>query len=421
MALLFTLLCGSAVLTMGYFSYYFTQGHFSTVTEEIIDGEMKYLTMHSDLSEAPLRSDRMFRLVDSGRQYPVDIPAADEFTEGNVVIFHHADTDKTFAAKQYDYKDNSKLIVGVDITQTRADFNFLLGMSILSIVLMLMVILFSYLISLFVVSGTNRIARTAQAIMHTGDLSQRLNVSSTWDDLGNMSIVLNSMLDRIEQLMLSIKQVSDNIAHDLRTPLTRLKNHLEEIEHNPDSDSIQQVVAETDHILNTFNALLRISRIETAQQKSDFTEVDLKTILGDVISLYEPVMEEKAIQIDLVLCEAKIMGDRNLLFQAFANLLDNAIKFSPQHGNVSMRSYLEDDQIVIFISDDGPGVPASEREKIFQRFYRGESSRTSTGTGLGLSLVKAVVDLHSGSITLTDTDSGTTIRIAFKMNAGFDS
>ena len=170
---------------------------------------------------------------------------------------------------------------------------------------MLLVIVFSYVISMFVVSGTNKIATTAQAIMETGDLSQRLKESSGWDDIGNMSNVLNSMLDRIEQLMEGIKQVSDNIAHDLRTPVTRLKNHLEQIEKDPDSDSIHQIVAEADNILNTFNALLRISRIEQAQQKSDFEEVDLKLILNDVISLYEPVIEEKQLQFDSDVCEAK--------------------------------------------------------------------------------------------------------------------
>lgn len=289
-------------------------------------------------------------------------------------------------------------------------------LSILSIALMIIVIAASFVISIFVVSRTNRIALTAKDIMDTGDLSQRIIIDSRWDDLSNMAYVLNAFLDRIEVLMQGIRQVSDNIAHDLRTPLTRLRNNLETLRSQDLSDEMQPVyevmISEADHLLNTFNALLRIARIETGKQKTQFVDINFKKIVCDVIDLYEPLAEEKHISITSDLSEAQYNGDRDLIFQALANILDNAIKFTPTDGAISIKLTRSEGRSILTIRDNGPGIPEGEQDKVFDRFYRSESSRTTPGNGLGLSLVEAVVKLHAGSISLKNLGPGLEIRLS---------
>ena len=291
----------------------------------------------------------------------------------------------------------------------------MLKLSLLAIILMAAVICISFFISVFVVSRTNRIAHTAREIMETGNLAQRITVDSRWDDLSYVSSVLNAFLDRNQDLVEGVKRVSDNIAHDLRTPLTRLRNNLEALKKKnegtvaADADAL---IAEADHLLSTFNALLRIARIETAQQRN-FTPVQLGDMLRDVVDLYEPVAEEKGIVISLHAEDIPYVGDKNLLFQAFANLADNAIKFGPPGSSIEIALKKEGAAIVCIVSDHGPGIPAAERDKVFRRFYRGEQSRTTQGNGLGLSLVQAVVGLHGGRIVLGNAEPGLSVKITF--------
>ena len=174
----------------------------------------------------------------------------------------------------------------------------------------------------------------------------------------------------------------------------------------------EALIAEADHLLSTFNALLRIARIETAQQRS-FTPVQLDDMLQDVVDLYEPVAEEKGMKISLHAENTPYVGDKNLLFQAFANLVDNAIKFGPPDSAIDILLKKEGAAVTCTVSDHGPGIPASERDKVFRRFYRGEQSRTTQGNGLGLSLVQAVVALHGGRITLGDAAPGLSAKITF--------
>jgi len=293
--------------------------------------------------------------------------------------------------------------------------NLMLTLSVLAIALMAMVILVSYLISFFVVSRTNRIAQTAREIMETGNLSQRIEVDSRWDDLSYVSTVLNTFLERNQDLVESIKRVSDNIAHDLRTPLTRLRNNLETLKRKSEGAAAAEteaLIADADHLLGTFNALLRIARIETAQQRH-FAPVQLDNILRDVVELYEPVAEQKGIKISLSATDTAYVGDKNLLFQAFANVTDNAIKFGPERSAIDITLSHDGPAIVCTVRDHGVGVPEAERDKVFRRFYRGEQSRATIGNGLGLSLVQAVVVLHGGRIKLEDANPGLLIKITF--------
>lgn len=403
MALLFTILCGGAVIILGYFSYYFTRGHFIHGTEAVIDTEIKYLSQTQEPRTFPTAKDRIYITFDHDQQSELLSAPVDRLAEG-IIVFDKKDSDRKYAAKIHTFPDGKKLLVGIDITEASQNYRFMLWLSIISIVFMAVVILFSFMISVFVVSGTNKIAETAKDIMNTGDLSQRLEVGSHWDDLSNMAAVLNMFLERIEQLMLGVRQVSDNIAHDLRTPLTRMRNHIEELkEQEPDKEEYEKLLTEADHLLSTFGALLRISRIEAEKQKQHFQSVDMSKLLNDVISFYEPLAEDKDITMTLNAEPASLHGDKDLLFQAYANIIDNAIKFTPKGGKISVNL---EANCTVQITDNGPGVSEEELEKMFNRFYRGEESRSTRGTGLGLSLALAVITLHGGNITAHNKHPG---------------
>jgi signal transduction histidine kinase len=289
-------------------------------------------------------------------------------------------------------------------------------LSIVIMALMSLVVLVSFIISTFVVSRINTIATTAREIMDTGDLSRRISIDTNWDDLSNLAQVLNSFLARVESLMEGIREVSNNIAHDLRTPLTHLRNQIEELKSQDVKEGdIDALLSESDHILAIFHSLLRIANIEKSKRHQAFEEVNISSLLQDVIELYEPVAEEKNITL-IVPQEDRhtIKGDRHLLFQLFANVLDNAIKFSPRDAEVSINIEVDNNGVNILISDHGIGIPASEKEAVFRRFYRADTSRTTEGNGLGLSLVKAIIDLHQGSIILEDNHPGLCARIIMK-------
>jgi signal transduction histidine kinase len=405
MALLFTLLCGLSLFTLGYFGYFFARGHFIHGTEAIIDTEIKYLTTNQQYS-ASENNDRLFIPFGSNGEPPALVSGKVQRLKEGMIVFNDAALAKTYAAKVHTFPNNKKILVAVDITETQQQFRLMKWLSLISMALIMLVVLVSYLISVFVAKSTNKIANTAQNIMETGDLSKRLEVSSHWDDLGNMSSTLNLMLDRIESLMGGVRQVSDNIAHDLRTPLTRLRNHIEAAKKDNSEAANDALLNEADHLLNTFNALLRISRIETEKKREHFQVVALRPLLEDVIAFYEPLAETKRIALRYQLVEATCAGDKDLLFQAYANILDNAIKYTPEGGYISINMEHDGMRYIIAIEDSGGGIAKNDLNQVFQRFYRGDVSRSSAGTGLGLSLVKAVFDLHNVQITLENTDNG---------------
>lgn len=246
-----------------------------------------------------------------------------------------------------------------------------------------------------------------------GDLDRRIPTRGTGDDFDQLADNLNRMLDRITGLMQSVRQVSDDIAHDLRTPLTRLRSRLElawsQASSAPEEAfaSIEQAIEEADGLLSTFNALLRIARIEAGSRRAGFSEVDLNRLLGDVAELYEPVAAERGqtFQIEMhgqVQGQVQLWGDRDLLFQALANLVDNAIKYTPPGGNIRVSLMAREDSADVVVADSGPGIPPELRDKVFERFFRLEQSRTTPGSGLGLSLVKAVAALHKAEVRLMD-------------------
>jgi signal transduction histidine kinase len=263
------------------------------------------------------------------------------------------------------------------------------------------------------------INQTSREIM-SGDLSRRIPMDRSGDDFDELAGNLNAMLDRIGSLMEEVRRISDNIAHDLKTPLSRLRNSLELLNTRGAEDPegrralIEQSITEADGLLSTFNALLRIARIESGERRAAFTAVDLQQLLHDVVEFYAPLAEERQQTLELhVSSTARVPGDRDLLFQAFANLLDNAIKYTPPQGRIRVDLAQPQGRPRVSVADSGPGIPAQERDKVFRRFYRLEASRGLPGNGLGLSLVAAVAKLHDAKLALEDNAPGLRVTMEF--------
>ena len=259
---------------------------------------------------------------------------------------------------------------------------------------------------------------TSKVIM-AGDLTRRVPVSRAHDEFDLVASNLNSMLDRIEQLMKGMREVTDSVAHDLRSPLNRLRNRLESAATRLDPDThtaaqIDAAIAETDHLIATFNALLLIAQAEAGVVREAMTLVDLTSVVEGVAELYAPVAEEKGIELAVDLGEPLTLeANRTLISQALANLVDNAIKYTPEGGKIDVRLEERSGVVVLSVADNGPGIPASEHKRVTERFVRLEQSRNSPGTGLGLSLVAAVARLHEARFVLADNGPGLKASLEF--------
>jgi signal transduction histidine kinase len=270
-------------------------------------------------------------------------------------------------------------------------------------------------------SRLSAINDTSRKIM-LGELRERIATRETGDEFDELADNLNMMLDQIERGMEGVRRVSDNIAHDLKTPLARLRNKVEELRlETPDNPRLDEIIGEADGLLDTFNALLRIARIEYSEKRRDFDDVDLNAILTDLQELYEPVAEENGLTMTTELGESvSLYADRNMLFQAFANLFDNAIKYScdtqltdgGRKGCVTLASRKTKNGFEVIISDNGPGIPEDEYDKVTQRFYRLDQSRNSPGSGLGLALTSAVLRLHKLELRFSDNEPGLKVTIS---------
>jgi signal transduction histidine kinase len=252
------------------------------------------------------------------------------------------------------------------------------------------------------------INRTARRII-AGNFSERVPDAGSRDEYDDLALNINAMLDQIESLFESVRHVGDSIAHDLKTPLTRLRNRLELLttSASPGIEEIQRCVADSDRLLNTFNALLRISRIESGAYRAAFRLIDLGEIVSDTCDLYRASADERQISISIdVTGPSQINGDRELLAQAVANLLDNAVKYAPQGGRIDVIVTSDKGHCRIVVADNGDGVATTDLDRIAQRFVRLDSSRSAPGNGLGLSLVRAVVDQHRGRLVFEDNKPG---------------
>lgn len=264
------------------------------------------------------------------------------------------------------------------------------------------------------------IEQTLDAVAH-GELDRRVTLSNARDDLDHVAELMNTTLDRLQRLILSMKQVTTDIAHDLKTPISRIRQQLETV-HETARDveecrsAIGKSLGDLDCIVDTFEALLRIAEIEGGARKAQFNDVDLKTVLADVTEALEPVAEERGQRLFVGLGgqgPAPIKGDKQLLNQLFVNLIENAIRHCPQGSRIAVALARTGSLATVSIADNGPGIPLSERDKVFQRLYRLEKSRTTPGSGLGLSLAEAIAKLHDASITLHDNRPGLEVRLGF--------
>jgi signal transduction histidine kinase len=255
------------------------------------------------------------------------------------------------------------------------------------------------------------ISRTTAAI-GAGDLSRRVQISGRGDEFDHLAETINDMLERIGRLMDGVREVSNAIAHDLRTPITRARARLEDALAHAAGETdlraaIERAEADLDGIVAIFQAILRIAEIEAGARRSAFTTVDLAPLLADLAEFYGAVAEERGIAFaSQSPARFTVSGDRDMIQQAVANLLDNALKFSPPGGEIRLIGEDGGDTLRIIVSDQGPGIPEAERRHVTERFYRGESARNTPGSGLGLALAVAVAQLHDGTLTLGDNAPG---------------
>jgi signal transduction histidine kinase len=259
---------------------------------------------------------------------------------------------------------------------------------------------------------------TSRAIMQSG-LDQRIPLRGTRDEWDELAANLNSMLDRIEALMVEVKQVTDNVAHDLRTPLAHMRGRLERAYNKQrdgdyDQSLIVDTIADLDGVLRMFSSLTRISQIEVQDRIAAFRSINLMEIASEVVELFDAAAEDKRGHLKIVGDQSVLAtGDRDLLFDAVANLVDNAIKHGRDAGHVTVEVKVSDGGAVISVADDGPGIPLDEYQHVFKRFYRLERSRSTPGNGLGLSLVAAVARLHAAHIEMVDNAPGLKIQLRF--------
>jgi signal transduction histidine kinase len=262
------------------------------------------------------------------------------------------------------------------------------------------------------------IARTCQSII-AGKFNDRIPLRGSGDELDRLSVAINNMLDRISTLLDNVRQVSSDVAHDLRTPLTHLRNRLEQArQKSVTTDDYAAVVAraigDTDHLLDIFSALLRISQIESGSRLAAFSALSLTDLLEKIYEMYGPVAEdEQHVLLQDIQKDVQIRGDGELLTQMFSNLIENAIRHTPSGTRILIRLRVSGGTVAASVEDDGPGIPLGEYDKVFRRFYRLTTSRSTPGYGLGLALVAAIANLHNAKIELSDNLPGLRCRILF--------
>jgi signal transduction histidine kinase len=256
-----------------------------------------------------------------------------------------------------------------------------------------------------------------------GNLSERIPTRAAGDEIDQLATNLNDMMDRLQDLMEGLRQVSNDIAHDLRTPLSRLRQRLEaaRLEARSVEDyerAVDQALQDADTALATFSALLRIAQVEAGMRHGSFAELDLSGLIEHLVMTYAPVAEEFGKRLSSSIApRIRIRGDRELLAQMLVNLIENALRHTPGGSALSVTLHDNGEGPLAVVTDDGPGVPRAEREKIFRRFYRLQTSRTTPGSGLGLALVAAVAELHQIRIRLADNRPGLKVMLQFTATA----
>jgi signal transduction histidine kinase len=366
-------------------------------------------------------ADPSFRVLGGSlKSWPSTVTADYGWTEFRASLPFPNETNRALIrAMVGTFPAGDRLLVGRDISDLD-HFTDLMKAAVISGAALLVVLaaMASILVSRRTVGRIESINATSRAIMLSG-LDKRIPLRGSNDEWDRVAENLNLMLDRIETLMGEIKQVSDNVAHDLRTPLTRMRGRLEKAYHgqriaNEDQWLIGETISDLDAVLRMFLSITRIAQIETQERKDAFRTVNLVDIAGEVVELYDAAAEQDGTHLAVVgESEGLVTGDRDLIFDAIANLVDNAIKHGRPGGNVVVSVESIEGKPVVSIADDGTGIPPDQHEHVFKRFYRLEHSRYTPGNGLGLSLVAAVARLHGVKIELLDNSPGLKVRLWF--------
>ncbi|MGE4064025.1 MAG: ATP-binding protein [Rhodospirillaceae bacterium] len=440
LAVIYTLIFGISVGGLFYFVYWATSGFAEQQMEAAIEAEV--LTFQESLARAGVQGlimavnrradpntnrDGVYLLTDrlgnplagNMRVWPQRSEGGDDVWINFTTSDNRGATPATAdvrALQLMDPDSGVRLLVGRDVRAARV-FRERLQSSV-NVGLALTValgLIGGYIFSRTIMGRIESVTRTCRSIM-SGDLSKRVPVGHRNDELSQLSVSINSMLDQIERLMRGMQQVSESVAHDLRTPLTRLRSRLENSLRHVDDPAqrtaIEGALEDADSLLATFAALLRVARAEAGTQKN-FVDIDLHTLAEEVADLYGPLAEEKGLSfITRFEQDMFVKGDPNLLAQALANLIDNAIKYT-EEGAVTAVLTRQKGLPVFIVCDTGPGVPDEYKDKVLERLFRLEQSRTSPGSGLGLALVAAVAKSHGLELKLEDNAPGLKVSLRF--------
>lgn len=360
---------------------------------------------------------RRVPIVGNLSSWPADAVPDGQWTRLRLYRDGQGDTLHIVGARSFRLAGGYLLLVGRDFS-ARQDFrdNLLVIFAVALAVVVLLGLAGGALMSRNLLRRVDAVSEASRRIM-AGDLSERVPSDGSNDEFDRLSGNLNRMLARIEELLVGLHVVSESMAHDLRSPLTRLRNRAEMalVEARPGDDvalrqALEETVAQTDSVLATFNALTEIAQAEAGTARTALTPVDLAVLVRDAGELYGPVAEEQGIAfaVDAPVA-AQVRGHPQLLSQALANLLDNAIKYTPQGGSIALAvEPSHSGGVRLAVTDSGPGIPAADRERVLERFVRLDASRSAPGSGLGLSLVAAVARLHDSTLTLADGRPGET-------------
>ncbi len=439
LALTYTLVFGASVGGLFYFVFWTTSGFAERQVEATINAEitslgesygsggLSSLILAVNRRASPnVNRDGIYLLVDSLgtplagnlRNWPQPVETDDLWINFSINDLRGAEPAlaDVRARQLLDPQTGIRLLVGRDVREAR-DFRKLLldSLNIGLAATLALGVFGGFIFSRTVMGRVESITRTCRRIM-SGDLAQRVPVRRHNDEMGELADSINAMLDQIERLMKGMRQVSESVAHDLRTPLTRLRSRLESaLRRSTDvseREFIEAALADADSLLATFAALLRVARAE-AGAKSNFVEVDLHAIAEDVADLYGPLAEEKDVNfVTRFEPGLSARGDPNLIAQALANLIDNAVKYTDK-GSVTAVLTRQDGCPVFIVADTGPGIPDGFKDKVLERLFRMEESRTSPGSGLGLSLVAAVAKSHALGLKLEDNTPGLRVTLKF--------
>ena len=437
LALLYTAVFGGSVAALFVFVYLNTSVFAERQVEAAIEAEVQGfqetferegvtgLALAIDRRVDPnIRTDGVYLLSDTNRRriagnllsWPRDTEADDLWINFSIIDMQRAEPSRAdVRALQFVVPGGFRLLVGRDIRDTRDFRDQLLRSLYIGVAITVALgLLGGFFFSRSILGRVERINQTCRRIIR-GDLSQRISGAGQSDELGRLSASVNEMLDQIERLMTGLREVSDNVAHDLRTPLNRLRARLESALGRTVSDGekreLEEAIAEADALLATFSSLLRIARAE-AQVRQSFANVDLSAVAAEIVDLYEPLAEDKGVALKAdIPAGLSAWGESHLMAQAVANLVDNAVKYTPSGGEVRLALLEEGDATVIRVSDTGPGIPADYRDKVFERLFRLDASRSTTGSGLGLSLVGAVAKSHGLAVRLSDNNPGLSVEV----------